>query len=189
MNILGPGKDAHRALSLGRQGADRVTFFHVRSDPVRDEDRFFYEEKETPRGAQCDSGYSQIGRLSSRERDAAKTRLREYGQKDHNIPRISSGTNCHNFATGAVGVLEDSGYARPGSYAFWEGQHHRRQSAVAADLEREGRHFEHTARAPCTSSPEYTFGRDIEERRPPGRLNMAAFEHLESGRPVSQSGG
>jgi hypothetical protein len=98
MNISGPGGDAHRALTLGRQSADRATLHHARSDPNRDQDRFYYEEADRPRITQGHTGLSQVARLSSRERNVAETCLREYGQDDRNIPRISSGTNCHNFA-------------------------------------------------------------------------------------------
>ena len=75
-------------------------------------------------------------------------------------------------------MLENAGFASPGSHVFWDRQHHRRQSAVAADLEREGRPFEATQHVPRTASADYAFGRDTEERRPLGRLDMAAFRHL-----------
>jgi hypothetical protein len=107
MNFYGPTADAHRALSLGRQGAKHVTVHHARYDPNRDQDQFFYEEANRHRISLSQTGRSQVARLSSRERTAAEARLREYGEDDRNLPRISSGTNCHNFAAGAVGVLED----------------------------------------------------------------------------------
>ena len=121
MNFYGPDETAHRALSLGRPGDERTTLHHARSDTGRDQDRFYYEEAERPRITQGHTGASRVARLSSRERGAAESRLRDYGNDESNLPRISAGTNCHNFASGAVGALEAGGLARNGSHAFWEG--------------------------------------------------------------------
>lgn len=184
MNFYGPAADAHRALSLGRRDAERVTLHHARSDPLRDQDRFYYEEAERDRTSVSHTGRSRVVRLSSRERRDAEASLREYGQDERNLPRRSEGTNCHNFAAGAVGVLEAGGYAPSGSTDLWQGQHRRRQSAVAADLQRQGRHWESTQRAPTTTPAEHGFGRRTEERRPPGRLNMDAFANL--GQPANR---
>jgi hypothetical protein len=181
MNIYGHNDNAHRGVTLGREGGERVDLHHARLN--EDTDRFYYDRSDRPRVSQGHTGSSQVGRLSSRERRAADDRLREYGEDERNIPSHDNRTNCHNFASGAVGALESHGHARPGSHAFWESQNHRRQSDVAADAERDGRHFDVTQHPARTGPADHTYTAGSERPRPnPGRLNMSNFEHLSSRR-------
>lgn len=150
---------------------------HVRQTS-HDTDDFEYLIEERPRKTQAHTGCSNLGRFSSRERNLADTSLREYGHDVRNLPKPHHGENCHNFTTGTVGVLESHRYLPAGSRAFWETQNHRRVEDVAANCHRDGRHFELTRREQMDGPADYAFGRDTEERRPMGKINVAAFEHL-----------
>lgn len=153
---------------------DRGKIFHARSDEHRDQDKFYYNEREQAIESQSSLGRSRVACMSPRERARAESHIREYGSREENMPRRSQNTNCQDFCTGAMGYMERNGSLRPGHQQYFEAQRGRNGTDIVESLKRDGRSW---IPAPLKriDTPDAGWSTLIETKQP-SKLNIGAFE-------------
>ncbi|KAI2616940.1 hypothetical protein GGS26DRAFT_439746 [Hypomontagnella submonticulosa] len=170
-------ENGHWSTYMRRQGAATGTIHHVRSDTVRDQDRFYYHEGPQPYESPSLYGSSVVARLSSGEVSKAQASIRDYAGDEDNIPRVSRRTNCQNFVGGALGRLERDGLLKEGHSQYFAQHYGRRGEDIGTDLKRDGRHFELAEKKIYDGPPAARYGEET-TRRAPKKLDMKAFAHL-----------
>lgn len=171
--------NGHWGLILYPNKASDGRLFHVRNTDSYDSDKFFYDERDQPLDMDGVFGRSVIGTISSAERPCMEKVIRDYASIDENIPRFSEGRNCQTFVTEVIGQLEVAGLLRPvGHKRYFEGQHRRKGTDIAASLQGDGRSWIERVvyDTGLPADAKYT----TPERVPPPRrkLDTEAFEGL-----------
>lgn len=176
VNLYGQD-NAHWSTFIRHQEETTGYIHHVRSDPVKHEDRFYYDERPHAYESPSLYGRSIVRRLSPGEANRVQDSIRRYADNEDNIPRVSRQTNCQNFVGGALGHLEQDGLLKPGHSEFFAQHYGRRSADVGRDLQRDGRHFEVVRREEPQDAPAARFN-EQPTRRPAKKLDMKAFAHL-----------
>lgn len=181
VQFYSPG-NGHWGTTVSDRSTREGQLFHVRSDTLRDSDRFYYHEREGPIMTQSTYGRSVVGRLSSRERGRVESAIRDYASVDAHIPRLSRGQNCQTFTTGVLGRLEDERLISRGHQEFFSQYHHRPAKEIGTALEERGRHWYRKPDDPLQGPPDARFDA-TSTRAPTGRLDMGRFANLEPRAP------
>ncbi|KAI1196891.1 hypothetical protein F5X97DRAFT_344165 [Nemania serpens] len=97
VNFYSPG-NGHWAAYSGHRDGQMGTIQHVRSDPEKDQDRFYYDEKPHSSDSPSLYGRSVVARMSASEVARAQASIRDYASNDDNIPRGIANTFLNNMA-------------------------------------------------------------------------------------------
>ncbi|KAI9656884.1 MAG: hypothetical protein M1821_003523 [Bathelium mastoideum] len=181
LNLFAEG-NGHWGTMVYRTEEKRGQLYHVRSDPLKDPDRFSFDSRE--QGIESPSAYGRsiLGRYSDGERRRVEAALLDYGNTEEHIPRRSTNTNCQTFTTGAYARLEDDGLLAPGNADYFRRFHGHKGKDIRRALLEDGRSWIPAEKFRSSGPIDARFGDPVEERRPAGRLNIAGFEDT-FGRP------
>ena len=170
-------QNGHWGTMIYRKHSTRGRLYHVRSDSLRDPDKFYYEDREQPVEPPLSFGRSVLARYSEGESQQVKSAIRQFAEQDENIPTRSQGRNCQTFTTGIFETLESQGLLPPGHADYFKQFHGIPGAAIASSLLHSGRSWIPSEHKPHHGPVDARFG-DAEQRRAPGRLNLEAYSDI-----------